>query len=67
MTKRPLCMVCLVLMLLMCVADRAGFPLIRGNPVPENVDSWIRKHPKVTRSEERRVGKECRSRWSPYH
>ena len=20
-----------------------------------------------TRSEERRVGKECRSRWSPYH
>src|SRR2546425_8127968 len=24
--------------------------------------SWTRK-----RSEERRVGKECRSRWSPYH
>ena len=23
-------------------------------------------HP-LTRSEERRVGKECRSRWSPYH
>ena len=23
--------------------------------------------PAVTRSEERRVGKECRSRWSPYH
>ena len=22
---------------------------------------------KVDRSEERRVGKECRSRWSPYH
>ena len=22
---------------------------------------------KVKRSEERRVGKECRSRWSPYH
>ena len=28
-----------------------------GNPVID---------PK-TRSEERRVGKECRSRWSPYH
>src|SRR3712207_2569979 len=34
----------------------------------------LRKHivpnallPVVTRSEERRVGKECRSRWSPYH
>ena len=25
-------------------------------------------HPEITfRSEERRVGKECRSRWSPYH
>ena len=23
--------------------------------------------PDPTRSEERRVGKECRSRWSPYH
>src|SRR5271169_7236541 len=27
------------------------------NPIPEE----------RTRSEERRVGKECRSRWSPYH
>src|SRR5260221_1024388 len=25
------------------------------------------KATKVARSEERRVGKECRSRWSPYH
>ena len=24
-------------------------------------------HGMVARSEERRVGKECRSRWSPYH
>ena len=24
-------------------------------------------HALTTRSEERRVGKECRSRWSPYH
>src|SRR5688572_33239695 len=24
-------------------------------------------HLKILRSEERRVGKECRSRWSPYH
>ena len=30
------------------------------------VDQIIRKG-KVIRSEERRVGKECRSRWSPYH
>src|SRR3712207_9227987 len=34
--------------------------------------SWTKNHPSSadtdsTRSEERRVGKECRSRWSPYH
>ena len=26
-----------------------------------------KKYSTTTRSEERRVGKECRSRWSPYH
>ena len=26
-----------------------------------------RLSPMLCRSEERRVGKECRSRWSPYH
>ena len=26
-----------------------------------------KSHDVLTRSEERRVGKECRSRWSPYH
>src|SRR2546430_15272762 len=27
----------------------------------------LRCHAELLRSEERRVGKECRSRWSPYH
>ena len=27
----------------------------------------IEARKKIRRSEERRVGKECRSRWSPYH
>ena len=27
----------------------------------------IGRNPYADRSEERRVGKECRSRWSPYH
>ena len=31
-----------------------------GVPLEEYVDAFVR-------SEERRVGKECRSRWSPYH
>ena len=34
--------------------------------------SFVKQHPdleklEISRSEERRVGKECRSRWSPYH
>ena len=33
-----------------------------------NLANDIEKDPKkYARSEERRVGKECRSRWSPYH
>ena len=27
----------------------------------------LNKQKSIIRSEERRVGKECRSRWSPYH
>ena len=30
-------------------------------------DKWKLPILPVARSEERRVGKECRSRWSPYH
>ena len=33
----------------------------------EAVDGISGFKPFVWRSEERRVGKECRSRWSPYH
>ena len=29
--------------------------------------SWLKSVSAFSRSEERRVGKECRSRWSPYH
>src|SRR2546430_13867229 len=32
------------------------------SPIRRLVEDWT-----VERSEERRVGKECRSRWSPYH
>ena len=35
-----------------------------------NAAMWINKKAEAVgrcRSEERRVGKECRSRWSPYH
>ena len=47
----------------------AAFPLVDVTVVP---DDEIVQHRRVAlleliRSEERRVGKECRSRWSPYH
>ena len=38
--------------------------LSRSTSVREDLPSWCRVE---RRSEERRVGKECRSRWSPYH
>ena len=39
------------------------------NPRPpgSNYDEWKMNSYFLLRSEERRVGKECRSRWSPYH
>ena len=36
-------------------------------PVSRNVAEALRQIKAAERSEERRVGKECRSRWSPYH
>ena len=41
--------------------DKLNFP--QNHPARESMDTyWLEG-----RSEERRVGKECRSRWSPYH
>ena len=36
--------------------------VVAGDVVYINTGTYV-----VPRSEERRVGKECRSRWSPYH
>ena len=35
--------------------------------VKENPITSVKNQNRSSRSEERRVGKECRSRWSPYH
>ena len=46
--------------------EKADEDLGFGKPWPkEKADAYNKAHP--ARSEERRVGKECRSRWSPYH
>src|SRR2546430_8831793 len=56
------------------VRDVGGAPTIprnhgAGNPGPAYTrpGAATADDPPRTRSEERRVGKECRSRWSPYH
>ena len=33
----------------------------------QDIDDRVKQKIEKIRSEERRVGKECRSRWSPYH
>src|SRR3712207_9588846 len=49
---------------LFVVPIMAGF----GNYfIPLMIGARDMAFPKLNRSEERRVGKECRSRWSPYH
>ena len=46
------------------INDPNGFSVFKGK-----VHLFYQYHPysRDWRSEERRVGKECRSRWSPYH
>ena len=46
------------------IVDAEGKTLGR---LASEIASILRGKKKLTRSEERRVGKECRSRWSPYH
>src|SRR5690349_23690024 len=45
---------------------RVDAPSLRAKVVGEGANLAITQRARI-RSEERRVGKECRSRWSPYH
>src|SRR5215204_2621983 len=47
--------------------ERRGEPALRGEAELVYVHKAARLLDAPLRSEERRVGKECRSRWSPYH
>lgn len=47
MKRRPVCLVCLLLMLCMYIPDLAGISVIRGNPLPESVRDYIEEHPNV--------------------
>ena len=43
-----MCILCMLLVVFLCVTDWLGFSLIRGNPLPQSVQTWIRKHPEST-------------------
>ena len=47
MKRRPVCLVCLLLMLCIWLMDLAGFARISGNPLPESVQLYIEKHPEA--------------------
>ena len=49
------------------VFERSGFISYANCGLPYYIGDVITDSDLLTRSEERRVGKECRSRWSPYH
>ena len=46
---------------------RAAAAIAKGRHVAEGVTALVVPGSGLIRSEERRVGKECRSRWSPHH
>ena len=43
------------------------FPILKRIDLHVKEGDFLAIMGPTTRSEERRVGKECRSRWSPYH
>src|SRR5574337_1738833 len=45
----------------------AGPMQIAASSFPDTLAPELKRNRDWNRSEERRVGKECRSRWSPYH
>ena len=47
------------------ILQQQGIPL--AEQVLQKLLDITKKEEELFRSEERRVGKECRSRWSPYH
>ena len=61
MKKKGCLIPVLIVVVALAVGIGVGVSQMTNNPGSTN------KETVPVRSEERRVGKECRSRWSPYH
>ena len=47
--------------------DKDNSTIVNGSGKKSDIEARCSSIKQQVRSEERRVGKECRSRWSPYH
>ena len=56
-----------LLLTMACKIDHTYYYMHIDEEMPEELQHEFEVLIKKRRSEERRVGKECRSRWSPYH
>ena len=56
-----------VISIFMVILGVIGLVFLPITQYPDIAPPTIQVSTTYTRSEERRVGKECRSRWSPYH
>ena len=68
MKKRTKLTICLGVICALLVAISSWYTIAFNNSrfiVPMDLSEYVFRV--QDRSEERRVGKECRSRWSPYH
>ena len=75
-TKKALCIALAISLAMPALQANAASSDTKGHWAEKTISQWEEKGLisgykdgtfKLCRSEERRVGKECRSRWSPYH
>ena len=48
MAKRPMCLLCFLMVLGLGILDLMGIPLVRGNPLPVKIQAQIEAHPGST-------------------
>ena len=56
-----------VISILIVIVGIIGLTMLPIDQYPQITPPVVKISASYPRSEERRVGKECRSRWSPYH